>query len=184
MANEKNGGGLFKELDVLVCTGGLSFRGTLRCEFSQRLIDALNEGVKANGDLRAVGFLPLQDVTMFAAQGGEQRFKRLYVSLQNIVFVAQASGGSDEKPLSTYPFREKLPARVLAYVERASDAHFTVEGRIYVDTWGQVADTIETGARFIPFTEVEVYPAPAGGGTSYSFVALNKERIISVSESP
>jgi hypothetical protein len=184
MNTEKEEAGLYKQYEVLVCTGELSFTGTLRCDFSQRLIDALNEGVPTEGKARAVTFLPIQNVTMASAGGGEQKFQRIYIAKNNIVFVAQAFSRQAEKPLSTYPFREKLPVMVMAYSAWASDVHYTLEGRIYVDTWGQVVDTIESGEPFIPFTQVEIYPAPPGANSSFDFVALNKERIVSICESP
>ena len=46
MTAENEGPERYRQYEVLVCTGDLSFTGTLRCDFSQRLIDALNEGTR------------------------------------------------------------------------------------------------------------------------------------------
>lgn len=183
MTAENEGSELYKQFEVLVCTGELLFRGTLRAEFSQRLIDALNEGVRTDASSKVVGFLPLMNVSMTGIKGSEKNFPRIYVAKNNIVFVARIPGGREEPPLRSYPFREKLPVNVMAYAARVSDTQYTLGGRIYVETWGQVIDTVESESRFIPLTQVEIYPALPGAGSKFDFVALNKEHIISICES-
>ena len=59
MRAENEGPELHKQFEVLVCTGELIFTGTLRCGFSQRLIDALNEGVQTETWAKVVNFLPI-----------------------------------------------------------------------------------------------------------------------------
>jgi hypothetical protein len=185
MKAENEGPELFKQYEVLVCTGELSFEGTLKCDFSQRVIDALNEGMRTETLAKqVVGFLPLLNVTMTGTNGDEQKFPSIYIAKNNIVFVAQISGDQAEKPLRTYPYREKLPVAVMAYAARVSDTHYTLDGRIYIETWGKVIDTVESEARFLPLTEVEIFPTPAGAGSLFHFVALNKDHIISICESP
>jgi hypothetical protein len=53
MDAESVGSELYRQFDVLVCTGELLFSGSVRCDFSQRLIDALNEGVKEEPTFKA-----------------------------------------------------------------------------------------------------------------------------------
>jgi hypothetical protein len=183
MTAENEGSELHRQFEVLVCTGTLAFTGTLSCDFSQRLIDALNEGMRTKTSAKVVGFLPLVNVTMTGTRGDGQKFPSIYIAKNNIVFVAQVSGEGTEQPLRTYPFREKLPVVVMAYVARISGVQYRLDGRIYVDTWGQVIDTIESEARFIPLTQVEIEPALPGVGPRFDFVALNKEHIISICES-
>ena len=182
MTAENEGSELYKQFEVLVCTGELLFRGTLRCEFSQRLINALNEGVQTDTSSKAVDFLPLVNVSMTGIKGGEKKYPRMYIAKSNIIFVAHTSGKNLEKPLSTYPFKEKLPVIVMAQMAVISNLNYRLKGRIYVDTWGQVIDTIESEARFIPLTQVEIEPALPGGISRFDFVALNKQRIVSICE--
>ncbi len=184
MMPKNEGSELHKQFEVLVCTGALSLRGTLRCDFSQRLIDALNEGVYTDTLVKVVKFLPILDATMTGTGVGEKKFPTIYIAKSNIVFVAQISGGNTEKPLRTYPFREKLPVVVMAYAARVSDVLYTLDGRIYVETWGKVIDTVESEARFVPLTQVEIKPSLPGAGSRFDFVALNKDHIISICESP
>jgi len=184
MTAENEGSELRKQFEVLVCTGALSFTGTLKCDFGQRLVDALNEGMRTETSAKVVNFLPLLNVTMTGAGGYKQKFPRIYVAKNNIVFVAQIADDRAEKPLRTYPFKEKLFMAVTVYAARVSDAQYKLEGQIYVDTGGQVIDTIESEARFVPLTQVEIEPAPPGAGSRFGFVALNKEHILSICESP
>ena len=184
MTAENEGSELYKPFEVLVCTGELLFSGTLRGEFSQRLIDALNEGVRTDASSKVVNFLPLMNVSVKSSKGSKKEFPSIYIAKHNIVFVAEISDGREENPLRSYPFREKLPVGVMAYAGRVSDLQYTLDGRLYVETWGQVIDTVESESRFLPLTQVEIHPAPSGAGSKFDFVALNKEHIISIWESP
>ncbi len=184
MTTENGAPELHKQFEVLVCTGALSFTGTLRCDFSQRLIDALNEGMRTETSAKMVSFLPLLNVTMSGAPGNEQKFPRIYIAKNNIVFAAQISDGRSEKPIRTYPFKGKRPVAVMVYASRVSDVQYALNGRMYVDTGGQVIDTIESEVRFLPLTQVEIEPAPPGAESRFNFVALNKDHIISICKSP
>jgi hypothetical protein len=91
------------------------------------------------------------------------------------------------KKLSAYPYRSKQPVGVTIYTAQIYQAQvhaspYVLKGQIYVETWGQVADTIESKDRFIPLTSVEVDPVLPGGGSQFDFVAINKERMISICE--
>jgi len=174
----------YRQFEVLVCTGELLFSGTLMGESSQRLIDSLNEGVRTTTLTKVTGFLPLMNVSVTGNKGSEKKFPHMYIAKNNIVFVAQVSDRREEAPLRNYPFREKLPVGVMAYAGRVSDMQYTLEGRVYVETWGQVIDTFESELCFLPLTQVVISPAPPGAGSRFDFVALNKQHIISICESP
>jgi hypothetical protein len=175
---------LYRQFDVLVCTGELVFSGSVRCDFSQRLIDALNEGVKAETRSRIRDFLPLSDVTISDLKSGTTTVPRLHISKNNIVFVAQTMSMTPGKPLTTYPFREKLPVTIIAYAAGAAATPYRIKGCIYIDTWGQITDTLETEDRFMPLTQAEIDPPMPGNRSHFDFVALNKERIVSICEMP
>ena len=184
MTAENKGTETYRQFEVLVCTGELLFSGTLRGESGQRLIDSLNEGVRTTTFTKVTGFLPLMNVIVTGHKGGEKKFPHMYIAKNNIVFVAQVSDPGQEAPLRNYPFREKLPVRVMAYAGRVSDTQYILEGRVYIETWGQVIDTVESQFSFLPLTQVEISPAPPGAGSRFDFVALNKEHIVSICESP
>jgi len=187
MAVDKDCVELNKQYEILVCTGEVIFTGSFMCCLSQRLIDALNEGVRATTVSKAVDFLSLQNVTMNDIHGNTKKFNRIYVAKNNIIFVAQLSTEVKGKKLSAYPYRKKQPVGVTIYTAQIYHAQvyaspYIIKGQMHVETWGQVADTIESKERFLPFTDVEVTPAPPGGGSKFDFIAVNRERMISVCE--
>jgi hypothetical protein len=175
---------LYRQFDVLVCTGELIFSGCVQCDFSQRLIDALNEGVRAETRSRIRDFLSLTNVTITDLKGDTTSVARLHISKNNIIFVAQASSMTPGKPLSSYPFKQKLPVTIAAYTAGTASSPYMMSGCIYIDTWGQITDTLETEERFLPLTQAEITPAMPGNRSYFDFVALNKERIISIGEMP
>jgi len=181
------GSELNKQYEILVCTGELMFDGLFKCNISQRLIDALNEGVRESPISKMVDFLLLQGVTMSDISGHQKKFNHIYVAKNNIIFIAQVSSEIKGKKLSAYPYRRKQPVGVTIYTAQIYQAQvyaspYVLKGQIYVETGGQVADTIESRDRFLPLTGVEVDPAPSGGSSQFDFVAINKERIISICE--
>ncbi|MCX6006025.1 MAG: hypothetical protein NTZ34_02035 [Chloroflexi bacterium] len=182
------GSELNKQYEILVCTGELIFIGLFKCNISQRLIDALNEGVRESSLSKIVDFLPLQDVTMTNIGGNKKKFNHIYVAKNNIIFIAQVSTEVKGKKLSAYPYRSKQPVGVTIYTAQIYQAQvyaspYVLKGQIYVETWGQVADTLESKDRFIPLTDVEVDPALPGGDNQFDFIAINRERIISICKS-
>jgi hypothetical protein len=189
MASQTDGSDLVNKYKILACTGELVFTGTFIYGFEQRLIDALNEGVKTGASTKIVEFLPLEDVVMKAPEGDDQKFSQIYIAKSNIIFVAQSPSISREKPLSTYPFRQKTPVGVTIYaaqiyVAQVYAAPYVLKGQLYIDTWGQVVDAIESSDEFIPLTQVEITPALPDGSSKFDFIAINKQRIISISENP
>jgi len=182
MDPESEGSELHRQFDVLVCTGEMVFSGKMRCDFSQRLIDALNEGIRTETRSRLRDFLTLSEVTVKNPKGGKAAVPLLHISKNNIIFVAQARSVAPEKPLTTYPFSQKLPVTVMAYAAGAATIQFRINGCIYIDSWGHITDTLETEERFIPLTQAKIAPAMPGNRSSFDFIALNKERIVSIGE--
>jgi hypothetical protein len=184
MDPESEGSELHRHFDILVCTGELVFSGSVRCDFSQRLIDALNEGIRAETRLKIRDFLTLSNVTVTDLNGGTTTSPLLHISKNNIIFVAQTESVTQGKPLTTHPFRQKLPVTITAYAAGAAARPYKMNGNIYVDTWGHITDTLETEERFVPLTHAEIDPAMPGNQSHFEFVALNKERIVSIGEMP
>jgi hypothetical protein len=178
---------LDKQYEIVVCAGELVFSGTFSCNFSQRLIDALNEGVRESPLSMLVDFLLLENATMTTGAGDRKRFPRIYIAKNNIAFVAEMAAEVPGKKLSAYPYRRKLPVGVTIYASQIHAAEvvassYILRGKLFIETWGQVADTIETKDRFLPLTQVDVDPPLPDGGSQFSFVAINRLRIISICE--
>jgi hypothetical protein len=175
--------------EVMVCTGDLVFTGIFKYGFEQRLIDALNEGVRLNPQVKIVDFIILQDATMTGAGNVEKKYPQIYIAKHNIIFMAQVTSKKRTKPMTTYPFRPKTSIGVTIfaaqiYVAQANAKPYELKGEIYVDSWGQIVDTLETGVQFIPLTDVEIKQAPPHVGNRFEFLAINKQRIISICENP
>ncbi len=182
MHPESEGSELHRHYDVLVCTGELVFSGKMRCNFSQRLLDALNEGIRTETRSHLMDFLTLSDVTVHNPRDGKITAPRVHISKNNIIFVAQARSVTPDKPLTTYPFSQKIPVMVMAYAAGASTIQFKINGCIYVDSWGHITDRLEGEELFIPLTQVKVEPSMPGNRSRFDFIALNKERIVSIGE--
>jgi len=182
--SESEGSELYRHYNVLVCTGDLVFSGKMRCDFSQRLLDALNEGIRTETRSQLRDFLTLSDVVVSSAKSGKTSVPHVHIAKNNIIFVAQTMRETPEKPLTTYPFSQKLPLAVMAYVTGASAIQFKIRGCSYVDSWGQITDRLESEERFMPLTQVKVEPSMPGNRSRFDFIALNKERIVSIGEVP
>jgi len=168
---------LSRQFEILVCTRENVFTGIIRCEYGQRLIDALNEGVPVGASSRGVDFLALEDVKLRDMEGAEEDYPRLYIAKHNIIFIAQHERDKAEKPLSAYPYRQKVPVKVKIY-----ESPFLITGQVYSDTWEQLADTIEARVNFMPLTNVDIIPALPGGYAHFEFAAINKQNVTYLSE--
>jgi hypothetical protein len=187
MARDSASDELVRQYEVLVCAGELVFSGTFKCNVSQRLIDALNEGVRESQLSTMIDFLFLENASMITAGGEKRRFPRIYIAKNNIAFVAEMSADAPGKKFNSYPYRRKLPVGVTIYSAQIHAAEviassYVLKGQLFIETWGQVADTIETRDRFLPLTQVEIDPPLPDGGAQFSFVAINRMRIISICE--
>ncbi|MDD5397774.1 MAG: hypothetical protein PHU70_01720, partial [Dehalococcoidia bacterium] len=129
-------------------------------------------------------FLTLSDVTVSNPKGGRTAVSHLHISKNNIIFVAQFRSATPNKPLTTHPLSQKLPVTVMAYAAGAATMQFKINGCIYVDSWGHITDTLESEERFIPLTQAKVEPSMPGNLSRFDFIALNKERIVSIGEIP
>lgn len=187
MSAESGGSELRRQYEILVCTREMVFEGTFKCNASQRLIDALNRGVRESPMSKSVDFLPIEDVTITDVNSKKRKAPRIYICKKNIIFVAQMSGEVKGKKLSAYPYREKLPVGVTIhaaqlFMSQYNGLPYVLRGQLYVETGGQVVDSLETKDMFLPVTRVEIEPAPPGKGKQFDFVAINKEQIISICE--
>ena len=180
---------LDNRFEVMICTGELVFTGIFKYGFEQRLIDALNEGIRLNPQAKIVDFVILQDATMTGPGNLEKKFPQIYIAKHNIIFMAQVTSKKREKPMTGYPFRSKTSIGVTIfasqiYIAQTNAKPYILKGEIYVDSWGQIVDTLETGSQFIPLTNVKIDQAPPHVGSGFEFLAINKQRIISICETP
>ena len=169
-----------RKLPVVVCTPSGVFVGdTYRLE-EQRLLDALNRGFIARALRMAGAFMPLTDVESYSASGKKGRLPSIHVHKASILFVGErrsvpetAAGGNRKPQL----IRTKTPIGAEIHLPP-----YILEGNIFVETWGQLPEAIETDTRFLPLTDARIRPALPGGESTFSFVAVNREKVLYVSE--
>jgi hypothetical protein len=61
---------------------------------------------------------------------------------------------------------------------------YVLQGNVHVDIWEELLDTIDRDQRFMPLTDVRIHPSLAGGASAFDFVAVNKDHVAYVTESP
>ena len=169
----------------MVCTSAGIFSGdTFRLE-EQRLLDALNRGFVARALRMAGDFMPLVDVEFHPLSGRKIGLSAIHVHKAGILLVAEKKSGTRETAAGCPEnrkarlLRPKTPVAAELYVPP-----YVLEGNIYVESWGDLPGTIETDSRFMPLTDVTLRPAVTGGESAFGFVAVNRERILYISEVP
>ena len=63
---------------------------------------------------------------------------------------------------------------VMAYAARVSDVQYTLDGRIYVETWGKVIDTVESEFPLFTIDTGRDLSAAAGCGFQVRFCSLEQ----------
>jgi hypothetical protein len=173
-----------RQAKVVVCTTTATFAGYTYRLHQQRLSDALNKGFTADSSHIGREFLPLIDVEIFLPDGRKEHMTSTYVRKVNILFVGEKSGGqpvmSDLKDkLGMYPLRTTKPIGAEVYMPA-----YTLVGKMHGEMWHQLLDALNRDETFLPLTNVEISPEPATGESTFDFVAVNKDRVIYVGESP
>ncbi|MBA7581748.1 hypothetical protein ES708_23659 [subsurface metagenome] len=158
-----------------VCTGYINV------PLRRRLLDVLN-GVPI-GELRtSEEFLPVSEARISSSDGSELTAQNAYLNRAKILFVKEVGGEETKEPGGEvvprkYPFIEKLSAPVKLLMP-----FFTLTGRMYYAKNQHLRDMLNSKPRFLPLTNVAIYPAEGESESGVSFVAVNKEQIISLEE--
>ena len=169
---------------VVVCTSSCTFVGYTYRSRRQRLLDALNKGFVANSSRIGRDFVPLTEVEVFFPDKRKEYMASTHIRKANVLFVAEKSGGQAEMPdiedrPKIYPTRTKKPIEAEVYMPL-----YTLMGKMHGEMWQQLLDTLTRDEMFLPLTNVEISPELVRGKSRFSFVAINKDRIIYVSQLP
>ncbi len=173
-----------RKLPVVVYTvSGIFVGDTYRLE-EQRLLDTLNRGFVARALRMAGDFMPLADVEAYAPNGRKTRLASIHINKASILFVGEKGGDPQattpggRETRKTHLLRIKTPLGT-----EISVPPYVLEGNVYVESWGELPEAIETDARFLPLTDVRVSPVLTGGEPTFGFVAVNREKILYITES-
>jgi hypothetical protein len=146
----------------------------------QRLLDILNGVLR--GALRTKGgFLQISEAELCSSDGTKVTLQSAYINRANILFAreiedVQTQGLGGEVRHKLYPFVSKSPAAVRLYMPL-----YTLSGQMHCAKGQRLYDVLNTGERFLALTNVQIVPS-GGSSESVSFLAINKEQIISSEE--
>lgn len=176
--------GLVK-VPVVVCAASGTFVGSTYHLEDQRLLDALNGGFVARALRMGKDFLPLTDAEVFAPNGKRATVPCVYVRKSGIYFVGEKSAGkggvgaAGEVKRRAHLRRRKMQTRTEIQIPP-----YVLQGDLHVDVWEELLETIDRDQRFMALTDVKIQPALAGGTSAFDFVAVNKDQVAYLSESP
>ena len=170
-----------KQTNVVVCTSSCTFVGTAHLMPQHRLLDDLNTSFVANLHRLAEEYMPLTEVRILYLSGENDVAISSHVRKSSILFVAERSVSQLErnvtKEAKTRPMRPKRPLSVRIYMPP-----YSIEGKMHVGLWQELAQILDSDNRFVPMTDAVVSPALLSGESAFPFVAINKDQIVHISE--
>jgi hypothetical protein len=190
---EKPGGGWqgdprLSKVPVVVCTISGTYSGLTYRLADQRLLDALNEGFSSKALRMGRDFVPLTDVQAYFPTGTRvrmaSRYKSTYIRKANIFFVGELSRRQSEMEVES---REKRRApRTRAKKTIDAEIHispYILKGQMYAEVWQELLHALDGDAKFLPLTNVTVWPELPDGEVRFDFVAVNKDQVVYLGES-
>jgi hypothetical protein len=171
-----------RHVKVAAFTETCTLTGNTYCMKFQRLLDFLNQDFMPN--LLPIGkdFMPLTEAEISFPNGKRESVASTYISKSSILFIAEKNGLQpkmpevEDKP-KVYPVRAK---KFLGVEIRMS--LYTLTGQTYAEVWQKLLDAVDRAERFIPLTNVKINPTPPNNEPTFDFVAVNRDKIIYVSE--
>lgn len=188
---EKPGGGWqedprLSKVPVVVCTISGTYSGLTYRLADQRLLDALNRGFSFRALRMAKDFVPLTDVQAYFPTGTRvqmaSRYRSTYVRKANILFVGEVSRQQIEMAAD----KRRVP-RARAKKTIAAEIHispYVLKGQMYAEVWQELLHALDGNDRFLPLTNVTVWPELPAGEAHFDFVAVNKDQVVYLGESP
>jgi len=191
---DKPGGGWqgdprLSKVPVVVCTISGTYSGLTYRLADQRLLDALNEGFSSRALRMGRDFVPLTDVQAYFPTGTRvqmaSRYRSTYIRKANIFFVGELSGQQSETEAEPREKRRAPRARAKKIID--AEIHispYVLKGRMYAEVWQELLHALDGDAKFLPLTNVTVWPELPDGEARFDFVAVNKDQVVYLGESP
>lgn len=188
---EKPGGGWQEDprlsrVPVVVCTISGTYSGLTYRLADQRLLDALNRGFSFRALRMAKDFVPLTDVQAYFPTGTRvkmaSRYRSTYIRKANILFVGEVSRQQSEIAAD----KRRVP-RARAKKTIAAEIHispYVLKGQMYAEVWQELLHALDGNDKFLPLTNVTVWPELPAGEARFDFVAVNKDQVVYLGESP
>jgi hypothetical protein len=171
-----------RHVEVAVFTETCALTGHTYCMKFQRLLDLLNQDFTPN--LLPIGkdFMPLTDVELSFPSGKRESMASIYVSKASIFFVGEKSE-YQPKMLEIEDRPKAYPVRAKKFI--AAEIHmslYKLVGQTYVEVWQKLLDAVDRADRFIPLTNVKIYPTLENTVLTFDFAAVNRDKIIYLGE--
>jgi hypothetical protein len=191
---EKPGGGWqgdprLTRVPVVVCTISGTYSGLTYRLADQRLLDALNEGFSSKALRMGRDFVPLIDVQAYFPTGTRvqmaSRYRSTYIRKANIFFVGELSHQQSEMKAEAREKRRSAHARAKKTID--AEIHispYVLKGQMYAEVWQELLHALDGDAKFLPLTNVTVWPELPDGEARFDFVAVNKDQVVYLGESP
>lgn len=156
-----------------ICTG------YVYCYHQQRLLDVLN-GIAMGA--QGVKFLPVREAEICSPYGQEATVQSMHINKANILFVREIGDGQrglgGDAGHKRYPYVAKpFTKAVRLYMQL-----YTLVGLIHCTARRQVSGVLNSEPSFLAMTDVEICPVAGSSESGVSFLAVNKEHIISLVE--
>lgn len=177
------GNAKLKQVKVVVCTETCTLTGYTYCMNHQRLLDVLNQEFIPNSLPMGKDFIALTDVEVSSPNRESELMASICVSKASIIFVGEKSEHEpkmpeiEDKP-KMYLTRAKNPIEVEIHMPL-----YTLTGQIYAPAQQKLLDVVERADKFLPLTDVEIYPALDNTAWKFDFVAVNRDKIVYVCDS-
>ena len=177
------------QVPVVVCTISGTYSGLTYRLADQRLLDALNEGFASRALRMAKDFVPLTDVQAYFPTGARvqmaSRYRSTYIRKANIFFVGEAS--RQQNDLVAESTEKRRAPRTRAKKTIAAEIHispYILKGQMYAEIWQELLHALDGDEKFLPLTNVTVWPELPASEARFDFVAVNKDQVVYLGESP
>jgi len=169
-----------KWVKVQIYTPTHILTGSAYCP-QQRLLDALN-GILAGTMRTDAEFLPVSEAEMHSPDGRVMAMQSAYINKANILFVREIEDGGTrglggQGGHKRYPFVPKWSTVVKVYM-----AFYTLSGQAHYPKGKRIVNVLNSELRFLPLTNVQICPSAGSSESGVSFIAVNKEQILSLEE--
>ena len=146
-----------------------------------RLLDELN-GRSQIGPENRDRFLMLTDVDIWHVDGTEEKTAVVHINKENAEMAGTTNidsgrGIGAKVGSKPYPFTDKVPVKV-----RIEMPGYTVIGNMYRISHQQIEHVLKERTAFLPLTDIEVVSTKYNKLWALSFLAVNKEKILSLHE--
>ncbi|MBL7061873.1 MAG: hypothetical protein ISS54_03965 [Dehalococcoidia bacterium] len=171
-----------RQVEVAVFTDTCTLTGHAYCMKSQRLLDVLNQDFMPNLLPLGKDVMPLTEVEVSFPSGKRESVASIYVSKASILFVGEKSEHQPEIP-ETEDSPKAYPVRAKKFI--GAEIHmslYTLIGETYVEVWQKLLDAVDRADKFMPLTNVKIYPTTDNTVLTFDFVAVNRDKIIYVGE--